>query len=552
MPRLLAIEWDIAEARYILAQVRGRRVALEQAGSFPLAPEAVPTESGEISLKHPSREILAAQWRETLGRQRMARPKLLLGVGRNRVELRQLVVPPVPDADLPELVRLQAMREAGFVGEDSVLDFVPLSDDPTVPRQVDAVALSADQMHELQEACSAAGWTPERMLVRPYALASGFRRLMPSAEQVVLIAELAPTTAELLVLVGTRVLVSRSVRLPQGEHGDVTGLLAEIRRTLVAVANQPGGSPVEAIYLCGRPHEHVETMQRMEHELKLPVQAFDPLAELPTTGELARHAPASTGRLGALVGMLLDEAHGNKPAIDLLDPRKMPQPLDRRLLVGLAASVIAAIVFAGGYVAWGKFSAADELNDKLAAESKKLDELVRRADAKRAAVEEIKLWADNDIVWLDELRDLSLRFPSARDAVLLRLTMARASSKGGTVEMQGLVRDPSIVGRMESNLRDKHHEVRSKRVQATIQERTYTWQFESSLAVARRDREEYRTAPAPVAGPTVPAPATTTEPAAPASDSTSAASIAGASSAATQNAAAETATSTNTSTGGRP
>lgn len=512
MSRLLAIEWDNLEARYVLGRVRGRVLTLERAGAFSLAGDATPMESGEIILRPTSREFLAERWRETLGRQHMARPRLLVAVSRARLEMRQLTVPPVPDADLPELVRLQAMREAGFLGDDAVLDFVPLTEDETVPRHVDAVAISADHLAAIQQTCTAAGWTPDRLLVRPYAAASAFRRLAPQAEEVVLLAEIAPTTAEILVLVGPRVLISRSVRLPLGEQEGTTGLLAELRRTLVAVANQAGGNAVEAIYLCGSQAEHASTIEQLADELKLPVQAFDPLAGLNTTRELAADMPSNSGRLLPLVGILLDEATRTKPAIDLLEPRRVPQPIDRRLIAGLVASVVATIVLVGGFVAWSKFSAADEVNDRLAAESKKLDELVKRADAKRAAVAEIGLWADGDIVWLDELRDLSLRFPSARDAVLLRLTMARSSNKGGTVEMQGLVRDPSIVGRMESNLRDAHHEVRSKRVQATIQERRYTWQFDSSLSVTRRAKDEYRTSPAQVAGPTVPAPATTTEP----------------------------------------
>lgn len=520
MSRLLAIDWDDAEARFVLGRVRGRRLTLERAGSFSLGGADLPiSESGEIRAHRVAREALPELWRSTLGRQHMARPRLLVAVGRARVEMRQLTVPPVPDADLPELVRLQAMREAGFLSEDSVLDFVPLSDDATMPRQVDAVAMSADQLAEVQQICAAAGWVPDRLLVRHYAAASAFRRLVPSAENVVLLAEVAATTAEILVLVGPRVLVSRTVRLPQGDSGDSTGLLSEIRRTLVAVANQAPANAVEAIYLCGSQEEHAGAIELLEAELKLRVRAFDALAEIPTAGEMATTAPSNTGRLAPLVGMLLDEANRTKPAIDLLDPRRVPQPIDRRLLAGLAASVVAAVVLVGGYLAWSKFSAADEVNDRLAAESKKLDDLVKRAEAKRAAVDEIGLWADGDIVWLDELRDLSLRFPSARDAVLLRLTMARSTTKGGTVEMQGLVRDPSIVGRMESNLRDAHHEVRSKRVQATIQERSYTWQFDSSLAVTRRAKEEYRTSPTQVAGPTVPAPATTTEPDEPMSSS---------------------------------
>ena len=59
------------------------------------------------------------------------------------------------------------------------------------------------------------------------------------------------------------------------------------------------------------------------------------------------------------------------------------------------------------------------------------------------------------------------------------------------MEMEGLVRHPQIIERMETNLRDEFHEVRSKRVQESVQGKNYTWQFESSLSVAKRDRDAY-------------------------------------------------------------
>jgi len=97
------------------------------------------------------------------------------------------------------------------------------------------------------------------------------------------------------------------------------------------------------------------------------------------------------------------------------------------------------------------------------------------------------------VVWLDELRDLSLRFPPARDAVVLRMSMTFSQS-GGAIDLEGLVRDPKIVVNMEGQVRDEYRKVVSKRVQERKLERDYTWLFETSISVAPRDgvRDEGR------------------------------------------------------------
>jgi hypothetical protein len=104
----------------------------------------------------------------------------------------------------------------------------------------------------------------------------------------------------------------------------------------------------------------------------------------------------------------------------------------------------------------------------------------------------IEEWLMADVVWLDELRDLSLRFPKPRDAVILRMTLSGKPTGGGAIELEGLVRDPSIVGQMESNLRDDYHEVRTKRVQESVQGANHTWKFDSSLVVGSRDKSKYQ------------------------------------------------------------
>ncbi len=92
-----------------------------------------------------------------------------------------------------------------------------------------------------------------------------------------------------------------------------------------------------------------------------------------------------------------------------------------------------------------------------------------------------------EIVWLDELRELSIRFPASRDAVVLRMSMSAAKGGGG-IALQGLVRDPSVVARLDQNLHDAYHTVSSRRVGEHPGE-DYSWVFDRSIAVLPRPKK---------------------------------------------------------------
>jgi intergrase/recombinase len=44
---------------------------------------------------------------------------------------------------------------------------------------------------------------------------------------------------------------------------------------------------------------------------------------------------------------------------------------------------------------------------------------------------------------------------------------------------------------METTVRDKYHELSSKRVQERVREKTYSWHFETQIAVSRRTKSQY-------------------------------------------------------------
>ena len=143
-----------------------------------------------------------------------------------------------------------------------------------------------------------------------------------------------------------------------------------------------------------------------------------------------------------------------------------------------------------------------------------MNETAKKAAKQKDRIEAIAAWKNRDVNWLEELRDLSLRFPGPRDAVVLRMSMRPSQGDGGLIDLQGLVRDPKVVVNLERQIRDEFRTVRSRRVQQRTQEDDYTWVYETSVSVAPRRPEQYST-PAAATKPAAPATAAT-EPAVPA------------------------------------
>jgi hypothetical protein len=291
------------------------------------------------------------------------------------------------------------------------------------------------------------------------------------------------------VLVG-RAVFQRTVRLPDeaGEEAVAQRLAAEIHRTLMVAQQGPvAGNPVEQVFVFGGSEEHAQLIELIAGELGVAASVVDPfeITDVPDDG-----LPERPGRFAGLVGMILDESYGSH-AVDFLHPKRPPPRPDRRRIAAAVIGAFALAVGAVGYYAWSDVSAADEEIQRLTAELKDRDDLLESTADTRAIVQAVHAWESGEIVWLDELRDLSLRLPSGRDLIVHRMTMASDRSGGGGVDLTGTVRDPQIVVRMEQSVRDEHHEVRSKRVQERDQGKGYSWVFETSMSVAGRDKQSY-------------------------------------------------------------
>src|SRR5437016_47093 len=321
MSRLIALEWDAKEARVAVGRTRGTTVAVEQAFVVPLPQrEEGSTAEPEVG------GILA----KALAEQGISRCDALVAVGRANIELRFLSTPPVPEEELPEIVRFQALKQFTTLGDDWPLDFVPLSPNADGGMNVLAAAIAPDLVEQIRKSCSAAGITVSRLVLRPFAAASLLKDQLED-DQCRMIVDLLKDEADLTVLIGSQVIFPRTVRLPLVSEAEVLGrtLLAEGRRTMIAAQNQLGGRRVEEVIIFGDGQHHTALKQLLEKELSLPVQLIDPFERVEWADSRVKK-PEFPGTFAPLLGMMLDEATAIAPVIDFLHPRKKKPPPDLR------------------------------------------------------------------------------------------------------------------------------------------------------------------------------------------------------------------------------
>jgi len=500
MPHLLALDWDSREIRYALGQTSGRDVRVLALGGLPLPPAGADSEQLE--------QAFVAEIKGLLRRWKASRAHVLVALPRSGVELLYLTLPPAADEELPELVANQAEQQSPTISDQTLLDFVPAPGAAESPRSVLVAALADEEQQRIRGRLAAAGLTPHRIVLRPLAGASLFRRLISATDQTCLLINRVGHDLAFNVIAPDRLDFTRTVRLPEqmsDEDAD-DRLVAEARRTVLAAPREHvGEGGIRKVYLFGRPADHESLAAEIGRDLSLPVEVLDPLdaVEAPDA-----EVPPQPERFAPLLGVLLDEAAGSHP-IDFLHARRRPHPWARWRVAVLAAGGLIVAALGLAFYVWSNLAEVNADNQRLAARLRDLNDTARKGVKLKQRIEAIGAWKNREVNWLEELRDLSVRFPSPRDAVVLRMSMRPSQGAGGLIDLQGLVRDPKVVVNLERQVRDPFRAVRSRRVQQRTQEDDYTWLYETSVSIAPRRPDQYA-APAPEATvPEAPAPETT-------------------------------------------
>jgi Tfp pilus assembly PilM family ATPase len=491
MSKCLAIDWDRSTVRFLYASGTASKPPLRI-----LAAESVTlTEAGECSDKEAAIQ-LGTQLRAVLDRHGIGRMPALVAVERGGIELVPLTLPPATDAELPELVANEVLRESTLAADGAAFDFFPFSDDASATRKVLAAVLPPERHERIEAMAEAARLRPQRLLPRFFAVAALFQRLAPPSEEWHLLVHPGAEEVDFLVFRTGRVVFARAARLPSttdDEQRDAW-LESEIYRTLTVATAEVGETHVvEGVYVFGGHEEYRALCEHVRERLLLPAHVLNPLEEYELPPDFA---PQHPGRFAALLGMLIDEAENRPPAIDFLHPHRPAQRVGRRKVASFAAAILLLAAILGGGYLWHTLSKVWKIGDQLAVELKQLDSRVRQEAKLRQLTSAIHAWQGNEVVWLDELRGFSERFPPAQDAMVLRMQMNASPTGGGMMLFQGLVRDPSLIVHLEYALRDPCHAVQSRRIQTGSRpDEQYTHLFDATIAISKHKQESQDDAP---------------------------------------------------------
>jgi hypothetical protein len=393
LARFLALDWDHQQVHLIAAKAGKGGVRIERALTWQEQQSPNPGEA----------EAQGALLRDRLAAEKIAPAPILLCVGRDRVIVKEVRYPAVPAAEEPAVVRFQALKELTDPAEDVVIDYIPAREEANGQRRALVLVLRRELLTAYKTICRVAGLKLQGVTPRPFGIAAGLRQAMGRSapppeppDAAVAVLTLAEQWAEFCVVRGDQLVFARSMAPGAGLNG-------ELRRNLALYAGQSHQHPVRALYVAGG-----SDLPRLQETLAIPVHAFDPLP-----GVALEDVPApSRGGFAGPAGLLAAQGLAGGLPINFAQP-KQPRPEKdpnrTRLLVAAAAGVLvllAAIVGAAVHLQM-KAGQASDLSDELE------DLNVRKAaladDERR--LKALDDWTHSEIVWLDELYDLTAMFP---------------------------------------------------------------------------------------------------------------------------------------------
>jgi Tfp pilus assembly PilM family ATPase len=399
--RYLVLDWDYQQLNVVSGNIKQGKVRLEQAFSCEMPHSPNPALAEE----------LGRALRDRLKDAGIAAAPVLICIGRDRVIFKDIRHPPVSAADEPGLVRLQAIKELNDPPDEVIIDYVSLDAPGTTgERRALAVILRREMLNTYQTLCKAAGLKLAGICPRPFGAAWSAKNA--GAQGTVGVLTVSERWAEFCVVRGETLLLARALTMSAGSQ-DM--LLGEIRRNLAVFAGKAGQEPVRALYIAdGTAAGNLG--ERLQDKLAIPVHALDPLAGLAAP-------PARRGIFAGAAGLLQAMAqHGSLP-INFNQPRVARSADDgRRRKLILGAGLAAAVLISGLALGYSTLIAKDRELADLVQQKTALDQqlLLMKDDEKR--IKAIGDWVAGDVVWLDELYDLSARFPDPNSLRVTQIT----------------------------------------------------------------------------------------------------------------------------------
>ncbi len=415
MARFLALDWDHNQLHVIAANLTGGSVKVQHAIVWQEA--EAPTAANA--------QALGQKLREHLRSAGIAPAPVLACVGRDRVILKELRFPPVPETEEAAVVRFQAVKELVDSPDDVVLDYTPSGDQAPGEKHVLALIVRREVLASYQALCQAAGLRLAALCPRPFGLVACLRKVMGSSpltpaperpDATIAVVGIGERVAEFCVFRGEALLLCRSLPV-------TPNLAGELRRNLMVHSGQSPQHKVEAVYVAG--HGTSEVRRGLVELIETPVHTFDPFVQ----AELIELPTSSRGTFAGAAGLLFAWARDGKLPINFVQPRQPVAKKTNRARVLVYGALAAAVLFAGAGVAARVYSREMEKEtEEVKGRTASVEDDVRKAQADVKRARAINDW--DTVVWLDEIYNLTQRIPDVNALPITSISAETIPQRG--------------------------------------------------------------------------------------------------------------------------
>ncbi|MGB0595556.1 MAG: hypothetical protein ACPGLY_02510 [Rubripirellula sp.] len=464
MAKKIAIDWDEGELRLVAAQCSGRSVKVTDAAVIPV------TEAG-----------IQATLKSAITSRGLQETPALVAIGRGQAELRELQLPPVPDDELPEMVRFQAIRSFASAGENATVDYLVTNRKEDGVEMI-AAAVTPASLKEIHALGEQADVPIERVALRPLSAAALYltHHSSKTTQDTVLI-DLLSDDAEIVVAREGRVIFVRTVRMPTTVAGRARALGGELKRSLVACGST--GS-LDSVVLWGKESVHIDDVQMLVDASGVKVQALDPFTLVDIDRKLQDELPEHVGRLAPLIGLLAADENDGNLLIDFLNPRKKVEevvnPYRKAALIGIPIAAVALITIAIYFQLRGLDQQIADLKSSNATMKSDVD----TANKSVQRTEKIDAYLDGDVNWLNELRRMATTIPASEELIVRGISASsNTRSGGGVITLEGAVTEPAVIDKLEQSLRDENHRVAGDGASEKPTNDAYRWGFVETITV---------------------------------------------------------------------
>ncbi len=450
MVNKLAIDWDESELRLVAAQCNGSNVTVTDAAVIPITNNNI-FETLQAAIKERGLE----------------KTETLVAIGRGKAELREFQLPPVPDEELPDMVRFQAIRTFASAGDSATVDYLVTKRSSEGVEMIVA-AVGPTGLTEIRETCQAADLEIKRISLRPLAAAALYltdRQLKqghlsenrPPGDGDTVLIDLLANDAEIIVARNGRVIFVRTVRMPAQETTPGKALSGELRRSLAACGSR--GS-LDRVILWGRESVHAEEQEMLAKACGRDVNVVNPFDLVNVSRKAKSTLPDHVGRLAPLIGLLAADEVAADRLVDFLNPRRRPEekPNPYRKVAMIGIPIVTALVL--GLMMYRQLSALDREIHRLRTANAQRKSDVEKASAGIQRTETVDLYLDGNVNWLTEIERLATSMPGS-DKMIVRNLAGTVDDRrgGGVLTIVGGVTQAEVIDDFENALRDETHRV---------------------------------------------------------------------------------------------